>query len=72
MCFPQRTELQNSAFLFAEMGSGQAEQHLSWTPVYSLFFVCLSHPKFRESQQNLYLGQPGAESCTVDIQFKLY
>ena len=30
------------AFLFAEMGLGQAEQHLSWPPVYTLFFVCLA------------------------------
>jgi hypothetical protein len=33
------------AFLFAEMGLGQAEQNLSWPP------------KFRKSEQNLYLGQ---------------
>ena len=35
-------ERKNSAFLFAEMGFGQAEQHLSWPPVYTLFFVCLA------------------------------
>ena len=35
-------ELQTSAFLFAEMGLSQAEQHLSWQPVYTLFFVCLA------------------------------
>ena len=34
--------LQNSAFLFAEMGLSQAEQHLLWQPVYTLFFVCLA------------------------------
>ena len=35
-------ELQNSAFLFAVMGLGQGEQHLSGPPVYTLFFVCLA------------------------------
>jgi hypothetical protein len=35
-------ELQNSAFLLAEMGLSQAEQHLLWQPVYTLFFVCLA------------------------------
>ena len=28
--------------IFAEMDLGQAEQHLSWPPVYTLFFVCLA------------------------------
>jgi hypothetical protein len=28
--------------IFAEMGLGQAEQHLLWPPVYTLFFVCLA------------------------------
>jgi hypothetical protein len=32
----------NSAFLCAEMGSGQAEQQISWPPIYTLFFVCLA------------------------------
>ena len=27
--------------LFAEIVSGQSEQHLAWPPVYTLFFVCL-------------------------------
>jgi hypothetical protein len=35
-------ELQNSAFLFVEMGLGQIEQHLSWPTVYTLFSVCLA------------------------------
>jgi hypothetical protein len=35
------SERKNSAFLFGEMGLGQAEQHLSWPPVYTLFFVSL-------------------------------
>jgi hypothetical protein len=32
----------NSAFLFAEIGLGQAEQHLLWPHVYTLLFVCLA------------------------------
>ena len=35
-------ELRNSAFLLAEMGLGQGEQHISWPPVYTLFFVWLA------------------------------
>ena len=35
-------ELQNPAFLFAELGLGQAEKHLSSAPFYTLFFICLA------------------------------
>jgi hypothetical protein len=31
-----------TAFLFAEMGLAQSEQHLLWPPVCNLFIVCLA------------------------------
>ena len=49
-------ELQKSSFLFAEMGLGQAEQHLSWPTVYTLFF---------------YLSGAGSCMCTCVRRVKV-